>query len=131
MTPPRALQPESTLAVCSALESVSIAEVEHQRDELAARFFGAEEFAAIAGRRAQTTAGFLAAKRALVRLFAEGAGKPRFEERDFRLTHEPNGAPRVASLPAGVQAEGKLRISISHTRDFAYALAVLEGDLDG
>lgn len=109
----------------SALEVVSIAEVERERDALGARCFGDEELLALSKRRAQTTAGFLAAKRALVRLFAE-PGRPPLGEKDFVLTHKPSGAPHLASLPPALQALGRVRVSISHTRAYAYGLAVLE-----
>lgn len=114
------------LRIHSALEVLSIEEVERERDELAIRHFSPEESAEIAGRRAQTTAGFLAAKRALVRLFAQVDGRETFHERDFVLTHHTNGAPRIVSLPGDSVPGEAVYVSISHTRRFAYGLAVME-----
>lgn len=106
----------------SALEVLAIADVEREREELSERCFSPGERAEVGGRRVQTTAGFLAAKRALVRLWGElGCGTPR--ERDFVLTHRPSGAPAVASAP-GLPPGLELRVSISHTRQHAYGLAV-------
>jgi phosphopantetheinyl transferase (holo-ACP synthase) len=110
----------------SALEVLSIEEVEQEREGLALRHFSPDEYAEIAGRRAQTTAGFLAAKRALVRLFAEMEGQETFQERDFVLTHHTNGAPLVVSLPGDAGPGKTVHVSISHTRRFAYGLAVIE-----
>lgn len=113
----------------SRLERLSIAEVERDRAALEERFLDAAERAELQGRRAQSVAGFLALKRALAQLVAglPGAGAP--TERDFLLTHHPNGALRCtlsAELLRRLGTPPRLHLSVSHTRDWAYGLAVRE-----
>ena len=109
--------------VFSFLEAVSIAEVEKDRAAIEQRSFTRAERAELSGKRAQTAAGFLALKRALVRLASSVSGDAPLCEKDFVLTHDKNGAPRCAAIPPACAGA---RISVSHTREWAYGLAAYQ-----
>lgn len=111
--------------ILSFLEIVSIAEVQRDQQIVAERYFTPDELAAIAEKRIQTLAGFLATKRSLVALFSAIVPQGRFSERDFVLSHHDNGAPRLESSPDILPGQ-KVRISISHTRKWAYGLSVYQ-----
>ena len=117
----------------SFLEIVSIAEVERDRSAIASQCFSEGEMAELASRRTQTMAGFLALKKALAGLFSSAAGGAGFSERDFILSHDENGAPRLVSCPElpGGRGALKVHLSISHTREWAYGLAAYQEDGDG
>ena len=83
--------------------------------------FSPAEVAAFGKRSAQSVAGALALKRALVRIWAD-AGEAHTAPRDFELGHLSSGAPRLVAAPAGV-ALADVFVSISHTRQWAYGLA--------
>lgn len=109
------------------LESVAVAEVAADRERIAAADFTAAEIAAIAGRRVQTLAGFVALKKALVALYRDAAPSLPCRPVDFVLAHRESGAPYLAfapPLPGGAPPA----VSISHTRGWAYGLAVLTED---
>lgn len=108
----------------SALEILSIEDVESEREGILRRCFSPEERAEVGDRRVQTTAGFFAAKRALVRLFERLGRAGAVRESDFVLTHRDNGAPGIVAAPGDPRPELDLRVSISHTKRFAYGLAV-------
>jgi phosphopantetheinyl transferase (holo-ACP synthase) len=109
--------------VYTFLEAVSIAEVEKNRPAIALRSFTAAERAELSGRRAQTMAGFLALKRALVRLASSVYGDASLCEKDFVLAHRANGAPHCLRVPPACAG---VRVSVSHTRDWAYGLAAVQ-----
>jgi len=105
----------------SYLDTLQVAATEAERPRIEAEHFSPAEIAALGGRRAQSVAGALALKQALVRLWA-GAGAPAAAPRDFELWHHASGAPRLVAAPAGV-ALADVFVSISHTRQWAYGLA--------
>lgn len=109
--------------VRTRLESLEIAAVALRRDEVAASAFGAEEISGLGARRVQSLAGALALKRALAALWAD-AGLGAAEPRDFAVGHLESGAPRLLAAPDGIDP-GLVRVSISHTRVWAYGLAAL------
>lgn len=113
----------------SFLEVVSIAEVERDRAALTAAHFTPGEAAAVARRHVRTTAGMLALKRALAALYGEVTGGGSCRERDFVITNSAGGAPRLAASPAGLATE-RVLISISHSKTWAYGLAVWRRDGD-
>ena len=121
--------------VRSSLAKVSIAEVERSRSKFEAQAFGEAERAELRGRRAQTVAGFLALKRALSALFEGMSGGTALTERDIVLTHRENGAPSWAPSPVWLARRLKplpvVQVSVSHTREWAYALAVCVESADG
>lgn len=117
--------------VHSFLERVAIAEVREDASSVTGRCFTDRELAELTGKRAQTMAGFLALKKALVALFASLDAGATFSERDFVLAHDEDGAPRIISSPPPPKSEDQCAmktpcISIAHTREWAYGLAVCQ-----
>jgi len=106
--------------VSAHLETLQVPAVDAARRQIEAEHFSPREIADLGSRRVQSLAGALALKRALVRLWsaAGAAAAPR----DFALGHHPSGAPRLVTAPGGV-ALADVHVSISHTRQWAYALA--------
>ena len=112
---------------------VRIAEVRDQAAELLARHFAPEEAAGLAVKPAQSLAGALALKRALVQLFREADPRAEVTERDFHLTHDGDGAPRVIGWPGSARAAVApcaVRVSISHSRTTACGVAAYQEDRD-
>lgn len=104
----------------SYLETLQVATVEAGRRGIETDDFSPGEIAALGSRRAQSVAGALALKRALVRLWADAGAAA--APRDFELGHHASGAPRLVAAPQGV-ALADVFVSISHTRQWAYGLA--------
>ena len=107
------------------MESVAIAAVTADREKIAAADFTPGELAAIAGRRVQTMAGFLALKKALVALYGTVAPAIPCRPIDFVLAHRASGAPYLAFAPP-IPGDPLLAVSVSHTRGWAYGLAALQ-----
>jgi len=130
--PAAADTPAAGAAVHVCAVKVRIADVVRDRAALTAACFTPDELAEIPAGRPQTLAGSLAVKRALVQL-AAALGEPvQVAEKDFVLSHDRRGAPRLVSAPAPVGPAvparlADVRISISHTREWAYGLAVYQG----
>jgi phosphopantetheinyl transferase (holo-ACP synthase) len=106
----------------SHLESLQVATVEAGRRRIEEEHFSPREIADLGSRRVQSLAGFLALKRALVRLWAAAGASAAAEPRDFELGHHTSGAPRVVAAPQGVEL-ADVFVSIAHTRKWAYGLA--------
>ncbi len=106
----------------SYLEMLQVATVEAGRGRIEADDFLPAEVAALGSRRAQSVAGALVLKRALVRLWADAGINT--APRDFELGHHASGAPRLLTAPAGIDP-ADVFVSISHTRQWAYGLAAL------
>ena len=70
----------------------------------------------LADARPERLAGLLAGKEAIIKATRKKAGFL-----DITISHEPDGAPR-AELSTGA----RVSISISHDRDYAVAVAILE-----
>ncbi len=112
----------------------AIADIAAQRATLLQHHFGPAEIAYQEGRHARTTAGLLAAKRALRELCHQLCPDRAFRESNFRLGHDAAGAPRLEAILEDLGGERwqeselleMLFISISHTRDWAYGYALLE-----
>jgi phosphopantetheinyl transferase (holo-ACP synthase) len=109
----------------AALATVAIASVRpaEARARLLEACCSPAEAAELAPRHPRTTAGFLAVKDALCELYGELAPTLAVARRDFVLGHDERGAPIVVAAPP---LEAALSISISHTRDHAYGLAVAD-----
>ena len=105
----------------SHLETLKVTEVEAGRGRIEEEHFSPAEIAALGSRRAQSVAGALALKRALVRLWADIGGAPA-APRDFELGHHASGAPLLVAAPEGVVL-ADVFVSIAHTRQWAYGLA--------
>jgi phosphopantetheinyl transferase (holo-ACP synthase) len=102
---------------------VAIEPVRAGRAALLEACFSPAEAAELEPRHPRTTAGFLAVKEALRELYRELAPSRAVEARDFVLGHDRRGAPVLLEAPPiGVA----VTISLSHTRDHAYGLAVAD-----
>lgn len=104
----------------SMLVSIDIEEVERDRDTLLDTHFSPEERAELATRHIRSTAGRLALKRAVLGLLSD---RPQLTEKDIVLKRLPNCPPLMVSV---LDPPGNLLLSISHTRNTAYGLAVLQ-----
>jgi len=117
-------EPRTGGSTRARLEQVPISAVKEQRDILEAEHLSASETRELSSRGDQTVAGFLAVKRALCELHRETGKTAEVTPRHFVLTHDPEtGAPTLAAWP---EMDGPIFVSISHTRDNAYGLAVVE-----
>ena len=117
---------KAPVRITSAVARQPIREVERQRDDVESWWLGDIEREAMSRRHVQSLAGIVAAKKAIIRL----AGEPPCDTgpADIRIGHDERGAPVVEALPANLASRlpGKLHVSITHTREFAWGLAVLE-----
>jgi len=106
----------------SHVGTLQVAAVEAERGRIEEEHFSPAEVAALGSRRAQSVAGALALKRALVGLWADAGVPVAAVPRNFELGHHDSGAPRLVAAPEGV-ALADVYVSISHTRQWAYGLA--------
>ena len=111
-----------------------IVAVEDVRENRAA-WLSPEEELGLAGKPAMSAAGFVALKKAILRLLLHAAPDARFGAKDIVLGHAGNGAPVILSMPsipgrcvAGIAR--RTRVSISHTKTHGCGLAVLEEGAD-
>jgi phosphopantetheinyl transferase (holo-ACP synthase) len=110
--------------------------VAEERERFAAEHCSAAEQAALGGRHVQSLAGAIALKAALVDLLSSLFPDVELSRRQVELGHEPDGAPEIRSLPVALPTlpdgtPAKLYISITHTKEHAIGLAVLELPLEG
>lgn len=130
------MNPPGHARIASRVGMLLIAEVEQERESIMREHFTEGERLQLRERHVRTVAGFLAVKRALVRLAGDCDPDVVVSERDFVLSHKENGAPVVCSgpdcrlTPGGVPSP-LLRVSVSHTKLNAYGLAVFGGALHG
>lgn len=107
--------------------TIAISEVRAGLEAHRERHFSEREAAELLTKHPRTTAGFLATKQALCELYATASPQQRVSTKDFVLGHDERGAPRLLERPR-LEVEGSRQgpwISISHTRDHAYGLAVM------
>lgn len=110
--------------VCSTAE-VLISDVRETRDELLGRFFDELEAEELRDRHPRSTAGRLAAKRAIRSLLEELFEGHELRERDFVLGRSSTGAPKILEMRTTAPiTPDSLHISISHTARRAVGLAV-------
>lgn len=108
-----------------------ISELAATRQAVAEACLGRAEQACLAAAPLRRLAGVIAAKRAVLeaaREAADGAAES-YAERDVQIGHHADGAPWLQGVPAPLRQalrEQRLHISISHTGDHAFGLAVLE-----
>ena len=118
--------------VLSFLGTVAIDKVKREWPGTAAHCFTPDELVHLTSRSVQTAAGFLAVKRALLRMFTSGDTPGNFCERDFALTHTDRGAPRLLSIPQDTECiawdADAISISISHTKVHAYGFVSYQED---
>jgi len=115
------------MRIRTVLESVPINQARAAKEELLASFFTPSEAQELEQRHPQTTAGFLALKRALKGLLSHRSQG--CTEKDFVLSHGGDGAPILLAGPGAARA--RICLSISHTQQRAYGLAVLQEDAVG
>jgi phosphopantetheinyl transferase (holo-ACP synthase) len=118
----------------SALATLAIDAVKRQPADERMMSFSPEERRQLADAPVQTIAGRLAAKQAVRTLLAETAS-PAVSDADFEIVADAHGAPHLRDWPAlalraALSPRSELGLSISHTRDHAYGLAVLQERLD-
>ena len=105
------------------VETVAIREVEKNRPAIEAVCFDARESAS--SLRAQTLAGFLCVKKAVVRGLRALDGSIDVHESDILVGHDEFGAPSIPTMPQrrpdGPPAPA---VSVSHTREHAWGCAV-------
>jgi phosphopantetheine--protein transferase-like protein len=112
--------------VRSRFETIAIEAAASDRARIEEEHFRDAEIADLGNRRVQSLAGALALKRALVALWAEAAGGAApARPRDFGIGHLGSGAPLLVSAPPGLDP-ARVRVSISHTREWAYGLAAVD-----
>jgi phosphopantetheinyl transferase (holo-ACP synthase) len=93
----------------------------------------AAERASLGGAPARRLAGVMAVKRAVLEV-ARGGGATNadgYAERDVQIGHAADGAPRLDAVPLPLReafGQHRIHISISHTGDHAFGLAVFEGE---
>jgi phosphopantetheinyl transferase (holo-ACP synthase) len=110
-----------------------ISEVAAARQATEEACLGAEERARLVDAPVRRLAGVIAAKRAVLALARgpETCAGGGFGEREVDIGHDPDGAPRLHGVPLPLRSalsQQRLHISISHTGDHAFGLAVLEGE---
>lgn len=108
----------------SAIAVAAIDEVRSDRDRIMDLHFSPEEVVEVKGRHPRTTAGFLAVKEALCALYRDVVPAGRCEATDFTLSHDEQGRPVLVGAPGPIGAPRSTWISIAHTRELAYGLAV-------
>jgi phosphopantetheinyl transferase (holo-ACP synthase) len=108
-----------------------IARVAEDRERYAAEQCSPAEQLALAGRHVQSLAGTVALKAAVIDLLSTLYPDVELSRRDVEIGHEPGGAPEVRHLPVSLPTgsggtPAKLFVSITHTKEHAIGLAVLE-----
>jgi phosphopantetheinyl transferase (holo-ACP synthase) len=107
--------------VRSRLKSLEVTSVARGRTQIEKRHFSDAGLAELAGRPVQSLAGSLALKSALAALWVDAGAPALPSPRDFELSHTTGGAPVIVQAPPGPT---DVFVSISHTRSWAYGLAV-------
>ncbi|MFH1437326.1 MAG: hypothetical protein ABIJ56_16595 [Pseudomonadota bacterium] len=125
----RAVAPQK--AIHSYMEIVPIDYVKINRESIGERFFSPQENRLLSSRHVQTTAGFLALKKALVQCFRALSGGVEYGEKDFVLAHGDKGGPKIEKIPdvPGMDAKSlsaNPHGSVSHTKTAACGLAVFQ-----
>jgi holo-[acyl-carrier protein] synthase len=119
----------NSMTVTSFLEIVSLARVKRARSGIMRRNFSLKEIDRLNDVPLQSIAGMFALKKALAKMTAAACGV-RMSGKEFVLSNDKNGAPRLVALPvksgAGMPDKKDIRISISHSKTHAYGLAVLQ-----
>ena len=115
--------------ILSQLYTLPLASFRGKKKDLFNNYFTQAEIDHLKERALQTVLGFVALKKALIQLIQSAYPGVSLHEKDIRLGHSPEGAPLVVEIK-GLWDRTKLppvHLSISHTRDHVYGLAVMEG----
>ena len=121
-------------AIHSHMEIVSIDYVKSNRAGIRERFFSPQEDLLLSSRHVQTTAGFMALKKALVQCFRALSGGGQYGEKDFILAHGDKGGPEIRKIPEipgrdEKSLSARLHVSIAHTKTAACGLVVFQEDI--
>lgn len=115
--------------VTSMVEMVDIDEVKNNRRAILDSCFNPEEQNELARRHVRSTAGVLALKQALCSLVYQMTGQALIKK-DFLISRLATGRPVLKSMPAHLSSSSfryrNLFLSISHSRQTAYGLAVYQ-----
>jgi len=79
---------------------------------------------------AQSDAGVAALKNAIVELLRRVKPDRHAGVNDFSIGHDKNGAPVLTGLTVPGIGIADIKISIAHTRDFAYGCAAMNAEVD-
>ncbi len=113
--------------VASFLEIVPVAHVKRSRAVMMKENLSRSEIVRLAHAPAQTIAGIIALKRALVSL-VRATSTSAVTVNEIELSHSRSGAPRLISFAkkrgAAAPAKKDIRLSVSHTKTHAFAIAV-------
>jgi phosphopantetheinyl transferase (holo-ACP synthase) len=110
--------------VHSCLETVSISDIESDKEAVLEAYFTRRESEKLKEGTIATMCGNLAVKRAAKKVLSAG-GFSGLVEKAIEIGRNKNGAPEVTFHRDDFPGE-EVRVSISHTKDFAYGLAVYE-----
>lgn len=108
----------------TALEILSLQQFEKSGMSGSEKILTDQERFELSGKHIQSVAGFCAVKRALLQLCADERVGPH----EFILSHGEQGEPCIVKGPVGIDISD-IRISISHTKQAAYGIAVMQKDL--
>ena len=112
--------------VTYAVAEVSLEAVREDHDTLLGSSFDPSEADALRGRHPRSTAGALAAKRAVCELLAVVSPGHEIQERDVVLGHSEQGAPKVVGLERSAPIAKEIFVSVTHTRRRALGLAAFQ-----
>ena len=118
----------------SAVAFASVERVRAGGERILREHFTAAEAALLGRRHPRTTAGVLAATEALALVWSATGAARSSAPGDFELTHDERGAPVLVAAPPAAGPRGRVVaswISIAHTRELAYGLAVVDLDPGG
>jgi phosphopantetheinyl transferase (holo-ACP synthase) len=110
--------------VWSCLEAVSTKDTARDTGAVLEAYFTGREIEKIKDGRVETICGNLAVKRAAKKVLFAG-GFSGLSEKSIEIGRGKDGAPQVIFCRDDIAGE-EIRVSISHTRDTAYGLAVYE-----
>jgi phosphopantetheinyl transferase (holo-ACP synthase) len=110
------------------LEAVSISDIARDKEAVLEAYFSRREREKIKNGRVATIGGNLAVKRAAKKVLS-ASGFSGLVEKTIEIGRGKNGAPEVIFHRDDILDE-KVRVSISHTKDTAYGLAVYETGKD-
>ena len=125
------------MRISSGIDLVEIARFRQLKPEILARFyqrvFTPAEITYI-GRRFEAAAGIFAAKEAVVKALGCGIGPVSWQEIEIR--HNPDGMPQVELHGSALDLAHRIglqqwSLSISHTHEYANAVAVALLDKEG
>ena len=116
------------------MEIVDVNNVRQNRDMVVSQFLAPTETHHMTSKPPASLAGYVATKKALVKLVRDRLHETQTSEKDFILNHDPRGGLVLQSVP--IQHHAALRthdisISMSHTANTAVGIVVYRENGDG